>query len=54
MLVTPYVLELLQFLRSSMLVRISEQQNVENLDKAESRRTILKSAEDILRASLAN
>jgi len=41
-------------LRSSLLVRVGEQQNVENLDKAEQRRAVLKSAEDILRASLAN
>ena len=37
-----------------MLVRIGEYQNVENLDKAENRRLVLKSAEDMLRASLSS
>lgn len=51
---TPYVVELLQFLRASLLTRICEHQNVENLDKAQNRTNVLKAAEDILRASLAN
>lgn len=50
---TPYVVEKLQFLRASLLVRIGENQNVENLDKAEKRKEVLKAAEDTLRASLA-
>lgn len=49
---TPFVVELLQYLRSSMLVRIGESQNVENLDKAEKRKEILKAAEDSIRGSL--
>lgn len=32
---TPYVCELLQYLRAALLVRIGENQNVENLDKAD-------------------
>jgi len=32
---TPYVVELLQYLRANLLVRTGEGQNVENLDKAE-------------------
>lgn len=50
---TPYVVELLQYLRSTLLVRIGESQNVENLDKADQRKTILKTAEDSLRLSLS-
>lgn len=50
---TPYVVELLQYLRSSLLIRLGEQQNVENLDKADARKAITKAAEDGLRASLA-
>ena len=49
---TPYVVELLQYLRSSLLIRLGEQQNVENLDKADARKAITKAAEDSLRASL--
>jgi len=49
---TPYVVELLQYLRSNLLVRIGEGQNVENLDKTEQRKTILKTAEDSIRVSL--
>ena len=51
---TPYIIEKLQFLRASFIIRLGENQNVENLDKAEARRLILKSAEDIIRQSLQN
>lgn len=51
---TPFVVELLQYLRASFIIRLGENQNVENLDKAEARKAMLKSAEDILRLSLQN
>ena len=51
---TPFIVEMLQFLRTSILVRVGENQNVENLDKADARRQILKNAEDGTRASLAS
>ena len=51
---TPFIVEMLQFLRASILVRVGESQNVENLDKADARKQILKNAEDCTRASLAS
>jgi hypothetical protein len=51
---TPNILEMVQYLRSLFLVRIGEPENVENLDKAEARKAILKVAEESLRASLVN
>lgn len=46
------MVEQLQFLRCAFLVRLGEQENVENLDKAGLRAQLLQAAEDGLRQSL--
>ncbi len=46
---SPYVLELLQYLRCMMLVRLGESENVELADKQEVRNQLLKAAEEGLR-----
>lgn len=49
---SPYVLESLHYLRALFLVRIGEAENVERSEKAELRQQILRSAEELMRASL--
>lgn len=49
---SPYLVESLQFLRSLLLVRLGQTENVKNQEKAELRTSLLKAAEDSLRASL--
>ncbi len=46
---SPYVVELLQFLRCSLLTRIGESENVEAPEKGELRLQLLKASEDSLR-----
>ena len=49
---TPYIVEKLQYLRALFLVRIGENENVESQEKSELRYSILRAAEESLRASL--
>ncbi len=49
---SPYLIEYIHFLKSLLLVRLGEIENVENPEKAESRNLIFKTAEDQLRNSL--
>jgi len=49
---SPYILESLNYLRGLFLLRIGETENVERSDKAELRQQILKTAEELMRASL--
>ena len=49
---SPSVVEQLQFLRCAFLIRLGEQENVEDLDKAGLRFQLLQTAEDGLRQSL--
>ena len=50
---SPYVIELLQYLRCTMLVRIGESENVElPAEKGELRMTLLKAAEESVRTGI--
>lgn len=49
---SPYLVEGLHYLRSLLMVRLGQTENVENQEKAELRSTLLKTAEESLRASL--
>lgn len=49
---SPYLIESLQYLRSLLLVRLGQTENVENQEKAELRATLLRTAEESLRGSL--
>ena len=43
---SPYLIESLQYLRSLLLVRLGQTENVENQEKAELRATLLRTAEE--------
>jgi hypothetical protein len=49
---SPYVVELLQYLRCSLLVRIGESENVEAPEKGELRLQVLKASEESLRTGI--
>lgn len=49
---SPYLFEYIHFLKSLLLVRLGEIENVESPEKSEFRNLILKTAEDQLRNSL--
>jgi hypothetical protein len=49
---TPFIVENLHYLRALLIIKISETENVENLEKAEQRSTLLKTAEELMRGSL--
>lgn len=46
---SPYIIELLQYLRCMLLVRIGESENVESPEKGDLRLQLLKAGEDSLR-----
>lgn len=49
---SPYVMESLHYLRALFLARIGETENVESSEKAEQRKLLLTTSEEVMRASL--
>lgn len=49
---SPYIIESLHYLRALFLARIGETENVESTEKAEQRKALLTTSEEVMRASL--
>jgi hypothetical protein len=49
---SPYIVESLHYLRALFLARIGETENVESSEKAEQRKLLLTTSEEVMRASL--
>lgn len=49
---SPYIIESLHYLRALFLARIGETENVESSEKAELRKQLLTTSEEVMRASL--